>query len=169
MRAKSAVAALGLLGSCAGPRRFARVSERLYRGGQPSAAHLAALRSLGVRTIIDLRHENARARRDEAATARQLELGFVSLPFAGIRSPDPELLHRIVDAMADPRLGDVYVHCRVGRDRTSLVVALYRVWKEGWPPARAWQREARDFGYRGWLFLRPLARTFRRLTTAAAT
>jgi protein tyrosine/serine phosphatase len=155
---------LQALSSPSGPLRFARVSARLYRGGQPSADHLLQLRALGVRTVIDLRGEDPAARSAEEAAADRLGLTFYSVPFSGTRTPDEALLRRIVATMADGQDGAVYVHCQRGRDRTSLAVALYRVWIDGWAPERAWQLEARDYGYRGWLFLRPLERAFRRLT-----
>ena len=125
-----------------GPARFGVVRDGLYRGGQPNARHLQLLRQLGVDTVIDLRHGNTDA---EAAEAKRLGMRFVRFPFYGIFGADAGFLGRIVDAIAHG--GRVYVHCQVGRDRTSLVIALYRVVVEKWEPSLAWKHEAIDYGY----------------------
>jgi protein tyrosine phosphatase (PTP) superfamily phosphohydrolase (DUF442 family) len=151
-----------------GPTRFQQVAPALYRGGQPTAAQLAALHALGVRTIVDLRN-TASAVANERAEADRLGLRFLSFPFSGLAKPDPAQLRAIVAALADPANGAVYVHCQQGRDRTSLVVALYRVWHDGWSPELAWQREADDYGHGGWrhIFFRKLDRAFVTLTGAS--
>jgi protein tyrosine/serine phosphatase len=152
------------LHSTAGPTRFSQVTTQLYRGGQPTETQLRLLYQLGVRTIVNLRNEGDDDRAAEERIAAQLGLRFLHFPFSGIMSPDPALLRRIVNAIQDQKDGAVYVHCHAGRDRTSLVVALYRVWVEGWSPNDAWQHEARDFGHSGLFFLRALDQTFQRLT-----
>jgi tyrosine-protein phosphatase SIW14 len=152
------------------PVRFAQVGPRLYRGGQPDAAQLAELYARGVRTVISLRQE-----RDvvagEAAAAERLGMRFLNFGFSGFADPDPALLRTIVDAMRASGDGAVYVHCRAGRDRTSLVVALYRVWVEAWTPGDAWRLEADDFGHGGWQhwWFRRLDRAFQRLTSPSAS
>ena len=125
-----------------GPAHFGVVRDGLYRGGQPTAHHLQLLRELGVETVIDLRHGNTDK---EAAEAERLGMRFVRFPFYGIFGADSAFLARIVEAIRGG--GRVYVHCRVGRDRTSLVIALYRVLVDGWDPVTAWRREAIDYGY----------------------
>jgi protein tyrosine/serine phosphatase len=139
--------ALADLQSEAGPARFGMVNERLYRGGQPSADHLHMLHALGVTKIIDLRRERLDLVNAERATARELGMQFVELPFYGIFGTDPAFLGRVVEEMASPGEGAVYVHCSNGRDRTSLAVALYRVVVERWQPDEAWEREAIGYGY----------------------
>src|SRR5690349_16803011 len=134
--------------------RFAAVEPGLYRGGQPTARQLGWLRELGVGTVISLRSEDTHAVKAEADVARALGMRFVHVPFSGVSTPEPALLHRVVDAMRDTGAGAVYVHCHVGRDRTSLVVALYRVWVDHWSAEDAWQKESRDFGHRGWPWFR---------------
>jgi protein tyrosine/serine phosphatase len=151
------------------PVRFAQVGPRLYRGGQPSEAQLAELYARGVRTVICLRSEHDVVANESAAAGR-LGMRFLNFGFSGFHDPDPALLHKIVAAMQDGGDGAVYVHCRAGRDRTSLVVALYRVWVDAWAPGEAWRREADDYGHGGWQhwFFRKLDRAFYRLTAPAA-
>jgi protein tyrosine/serine phosphatase len=130
-----------------GPANFDMVDPQLYRGGQPTAEHLGALRELGVTKIVDLRRERLSVRWSERSVARELGMQFVELPFFGPFGAEPEFLTRVVSELTDAGGGAVYVHCDDGRDRTSLAVALHRVEVDGWDPDRAWQREAIAYGF----------------------
>ncbi len=160
----AASAAFDLLASARGPDRFAQVTPSIYRGGQPTAAQLRLLRQLRVRTIVALVDDPAVVRAETEAAAR-LGLTVHNYPLSGLSEPDPTLLRRVVAELRAPE-SPVYVHCRRGRDRTSLVVALYRVLVEGWDPAVAWRHEALDFGHGGLraIFFRRLDRAYTRLT-----
>jgi len=142
------------------PPRFARVDDRLYRGGQPTADQLRLLHALGVTKIVDLRRERLDLRREERATARELGMQFVELPFFGLFGADPQFLDHVIDELRADDGGAVYVHCDNGRDRTSLVVALYRVVVQGWSPNQAWKKEALDFGHVPKLVNREISLTF---------
>ena len=161
---ESASLAYHALQSAEGPTRFSQVAQGLYRGGQPTAHQLQLLHDLGVRTVINLRQSDVS---EEQASAERLGMRFLHFPFSGISQPDGTLLQEIVKAI-DPSGGAVYVHCKQGRDRTSLVIALYRVIRQGWAPDLAWQSEAVDFGHRGWPFMRGLERAFRKLVAVDA-
>jgi tyrosine-protein phosphatase SIW14 len=152
-----------VLQSAAGPLRFAQVGPRLFRGGQPSAEHLVQLRALGIDTLIDLRRESRDKREAEAGRARALGIRYLHFPFYGVFGADPRFLDGILRAMRDEANGRVYIHCKRGRDRTSLLVALYRVLVEGWDPAVAWQREVLDFGYQATFWYRRMGSSFRRM------
>ena len=54
---------------------------------------------------------------------------------------------RVLEILADPESGPVYVHCRRGCDRTGAVIACYRILVENWDAERA-IAEARSFGMR---------------------
>ncbi len=130
------------------PIRFAQVTDRLYRGGQPEEHHMSGLSALGVRTIVNLRREASAVARREIEQADQLGMRVVRLPFYGIFGAKPALIASILAELRRPENGIVYVHCRGGRDRTSLAVALYRVVAEGMAAEDAWQQEAVAFGHR---------------------
>jgi protein tyrosine/serine phosphatase len=150
------------LASNAGPPRFARVAEGIYRGGQPSRKDLEALHQLGVRTIIDLRREDDDAWQQEQATAQSLGMRCLRYPFYGVFGADDDFLHEIVGHL---RNRNVYVHCRHGRDRTSLLVALYRVLVEHWEPKLAWKLEVIDYGSQQNFFYRALRTAFDRMVS----
>jgi protein tyrosine/serine phosphatase len=146
-----------------GPLRFARVGAGLFRGGQPSHRHLALLHAIGVRTIVCLRREAAPAWRAEAAEAKRLGMRFLHFPWYGIFGARDALIDGVVAAMRDWSTGAVYVHCKRGRDRTSVVVARYRVLVEGWAPELAWQREVLDYGWKSICVYRKLRAVFDRI------
>jgi protein tyrosine phosphatase (PTP) superfamily phosphohydrolase (DUF442 family) len=148
------------LASPKGPPRFARVSENLYRGGQPSKRNLELLRSLGVTTVINLRREDESTWRAEEAEALRLGMHFMHFPFYGIFGADKLFVERILSEM---KKGHVYIHCKNGRDRTSLMVALYRVLEEDWDPHVAWKLEAINYGSAQTFFYRQLHVTFARM------
>jgi len=156
----SPASALKELSGPAGPDRFARVDDALYRGGQPSRRHLELLRALGVRTIVNLRREDARQWLQEELDARQLGFEFFHFPFYGVFGADERFVMNILQVV---RRGRVYLHCKHGRDRTSLIVALYRVMQEGWDAHEAWQREAIDYGSLQTLSYRQLRVTYARM------
>jgi protein tyrosine phosphatase (PTP) superfamily phosphohydrolase (DUF442 family) len=149
MAATDRAPALAELEGPGGPKRFAVVRDGLYRGGQPTPHHLELLRSLGVDTVVDLRLPDGDSRREQE-TAKRLGMRFVNVPFTGLLRVDPGFVARAVEAVRGG--GKVYVHCNVGRDRTSLVVSMYRVLVEGVEPNAAWQQNAVAFGYKRGLF-----------------
>jgi protein tyrosine/serine phosphatase len=149
------------LRSVSGPTRFAQVDAHLYRGGQPTAAQVRRLHQLGIGTIVSLRGDD-RDDDGEEATARELGIKFERVALNALSTPDGAVLRQIV-ALIQQSPNPVYVHCAQGRDRTSLIVALYRVWVNKWEPKRAWQREAREYGHAAPWF-RGLDRAFAAVT-----
>jgi hypothetical protein len=154
---------------------LARVAANVYRGGRPDlgAGGLASLRALGVAEVIDLEGGDLAApskrrvpgwraviRRlepgeDPKRIAREREAGspdidVVSEPLNSLDPITPEeaaRLDRILRRLK-AAVRPIYVHCEHGRDRTGLVIALYRVRYEGWTAERA-AAEMRAFGHTG--------------------
>jgi protein tyrosine/serine phosphatase len=158
-RSEEARAAHAFLHSDEGPPRFAHVGDQLYRGGQPSRRHLEALWVLGVRTVINLRREERKLWRAEQQAAEALGMKFFRFPFYGVFGAKEAFLEEILAQMST---GGLYIHCKHGRDRTSLLIALYRVYHEGWDPEVAWQREVLAYGYQPTYFYRKVRSTFDR-------
>lgn len=111
---------------------FAQVSPNLYRGGQPTRAGFAALREMGVRTVVNLRDESDADRE----LTEGLGLNYVHLPSSAwtIGERRAEAFLRIVNDRANQ---PVFVHCRRGADRTGFAVAAYRMAAQGWTAAEA--------------------------------
>ena len=122
---------------------FHRVDADLYRGGRPAYHDDVYLKfaELGIRTVVNL-EGGAEARREQEAIERvntklaeqgKPALTFVSFPinsFTGtvLGSPSNQgmgVLFREIANAPKP----IYVHCEHGKDRTGMVVALYRLWR----------------------------------------
>lgn len=129
------------------PPRFGKVTDSLYRGGQPSLAFVAELNELGVKTIINLRREDGATRRAEQREAERLGMRFFHFPFYGIFGASRRFLDAVLVEVARPDNGVVYVHCKNGADRTSLVVGSHRVAHHGWSAERAWRDEFVAYGH----------------------
>ncbi|MBW2527856.1 MAG: tyrosine-protein phosphatase [Deltaproteobacteria bacterium] len=116
------------------------MTPNLYRGAQPTAAGMAELSRLGVRTVVNLR---------KLSSDRDL-MGALPLDYEHLGmtawDPDDEEVVAFLKIATDPARQPVFVHCKHGADRTGLVVAVYRVVVEGWSKQAA-IREMTDGGY----------------------
>jgi len=113
---------------------FAVVSPGVYRGGRPDQPGVARLVELGVRTIVDLEDDDE-AIDAERGWALANRLTFISQPMNGLDTPDDGQVNRTLAQIAGDQ--PVFVHCMQGKDRTGLIIALYRVLYEGWTPKAA--------------------------------
>lgn len=121
--------------SIPGIPNFHQVNPRLYRGAQPSADAWPKLATLGIKTVIDLRRESEHSIADEAKAVEAAGMRYVSFPMDGFATPTAEQMARVL-GLVDT--GDtVFVHCKLGMDRTGSVVAAYRIAREGWENPRA--------------------------------
>src|SRR5687767_2100907 len=93
-------------------KNFGKVNDNYFRGSQPHRAHLAALRAMGVKTIIDLRRDFVAAERQ---WARELGLEYFNLPFKPYQPATKEQTEYFLRLVNDPKNGPVYVHCRGGQ------------------------------------------------------
>ena len=136
-------AVLGLLLSCpasaAAGLRVTEVAPGIYVGSAPnSPADYRHLCQLGIRTVIDSRPFRPLASRRERRAVQRRGMTYLHIPIdyhpAGDHGP-----HRVLEHLMNPAHHPIYLHCQLGRDRTGLVVALYRVRVQGWPPAAAYE------------------------------
>ena len=121
------------------------VSPGIYRGARPDARGLRDLAALGVRTDLDL-ETSASTTAIEEQQAVAAGVTFLPEPMSYLRAPSDELVDRLLGELNDPALQPVFLHCKLGNDRTGLIVALDRVINEGWTPEVAWN-EMMDLGF----------------------
>ena len=118
-----------------GVPNFHPVNARLFRGGQPSVAAWPKLAALGITTVIDLRRESEHSTAAEAKAVEAAGMGYVSFPMNGFATPSAEQIEELLTLI---ETGDtVFVHCKVGMDRTGVVVAAYRIAREHWANQQA--------------------------------
>ena len=103
--------------SAEGPRRFAQVAPHLYRGGEPTLAHLTLLARLGVRTAIDLRDTPSTVA-IERTCVESLGMIHRCFAFSGRSDPAPDLLRAIVAVLQNP--GGHGVYCIAASAATAL-------------------------------------------------
>jgi uncharacterized protein (TIGR01244 family) len=128
--------------SIQGISNFDTVTEGvLYRGGQPSREGIKSLKKQGVRTIVNLRADTLPWEKEEVEKAG---MNYVFIPTLAEKT-DPASIERFLRAM-ETEEKPVFVHCRFGRDRTGLNVAMYRIIDQGWARDEA-IRELHEHGY----------------------
>jgi tyrosine-protein phosphatase SIW14 len=127
---------------------FARVNERLYRGGQPTKEAFKKLADLGVNTIINLRSGDERAA-SEQANVEAAGLRYFNIPFKRRGRPTEAQIVQVLSLIDDKENGVVFLHCHKGEDRTGMVVALFRIMHDGWTDQQA-IREAEQLGMKFW-------------------
>ena len=127
---------------------FHRVSENLYRGGQPTVEGIRRLAALGIKTIISFRDARENVRREQQA-AEENGIRFINLHLSNWFAARDAEIHKIIDVIMNPEHHPVFIHCKRGADRTGTVVAVYRMLVEGWT-AREAKREAKLRGIGWW-------------------
>ena len=131
---------------------FGLVDEGVYKGSKPRTdADYRFLQSRHVKYIVDLqflpfldRSERQRAKR----------YGMVFVPArmnASPVSPSQKHVEAILAILRDKRYHPVYFHCALGRDRTNVVAALYKMYFLGMSQQNA-LRYMDESGYKdGWV------------------
>lgn len=108
-----------------------RLSPSLYSGGDPHGAEsLAALKKLGIRTIISVDGVTP-----DVETAKRLGIRYVHLPIGYDGVPRDQAVRMVKAVKTLP--GPVYVHCHHGIHRGPAAVAVCGMASEGWSKERA--------------------------------
>ncbi len=132
-----------------GLKNVGRIESDVYRGAQPSLEGYATLKEMGIRTVINLRTSESERSKVEAAGMRSVEI-----PLSMLSNGNRDKVDRVIAVMADPSNRPVFVHCRLGEDRTGIVIAAYRMKIQGWPLSLA-EKEMDTFGFnKVWINLR---------------
>ena len=103
-----------------------KVSNRLYRGAQPTTEGMKQLKAMGVRTVINLR--KLHSDRDEIGDTG---LAYEHIYFNPLHPEDKEVV-RFLQIVTDKTRTPAFVHCQHGADRTGTMSALYRIVVQGW-------------------------------------
>lgn len=117
-------------GEVSGIENFAKVSDVLYRGAQPSAAGFGTLKQMGIRTVVDLRgkiHHDA---------LEGTGLRGVQIPSSAAR-PDERQIVEFLRLVREPANQPVFVHDEHGDARTGCYVAAYRMIEQNWTSREA--------------------------------
>lgn len=121
---------------------FGRVSANLYRGGVPNDQGLKVLKEMGFDVVVDMRRGQNKTEQD---TVTKMGMKYVSIP-SRCPFPSDEPWARFLKVMRENQDKKVFVHCRLGDDRTGMAVVAYRISEEGWSGPEALQ-EMKTFGF----------------------
>jgi protein tyrosine phosphatase (PTP) superfamily phosphohydrolase (DUF442 family) len=133
---------IATLQKASGIPRFAEVTPNLYRGGDPNQKDMETLKRNGINIVVNMR--GGRHSREEAR-ARKLGMRYVSIPWH-CPLPQDEPFARFLKLVEENPTKKIFVHCRLGDDRTGMAVAAYRMAEEGWSAEEA-MKEMRAFGF----------------------
>lgn len=106
-----------------------KVNDNLYRGGKPKGDGFRQLKAMGVHKVVDLGFHFWEIDYSHG------DLQYVHIPFYTYNAKDAQVVQFLRElAQSD---GPVYVHCRLGADRTGFMIAVYRVAVCGWSREKA--------------------------------
>jgi tyrosine-protein phosphatase SIW14 len=123
-----------------GVPNFGKVTPTLYRGGQPTKEGFTNLGKLGIDIVVDLRGSRA----SERLVVTGLGMRYVALPWQ-CYSPRDEVFAQFLTLLRENPGKKVFVHCKVGDDRTGMEIAAYRMAEQGWTAEEA-RREMEAYG-----------------------
>jgi tyrosine-protein phosphatase SIW14 len=121
---------------------FGEVTPTLFRGAQPTLEGLEALAKMGVDIVVDGRGNRTDS---EGKEVGKLGMQYVAIPWHCPR-PNDDVFVRFLKVFQENPNKKVFVHCRLGEDRTGMMVAAYRMATQGWTPDEAMQ-EMHLFGF----------------------
>ena len=104
-------------------RNFGKMDNRLYRGAQPNESDYKDLKTLGVKTVVDLTDSpKSYEKRDVEA----LGMRYVNIPMSDSSYPKAEQINAFLKLVNDSSTGTMFLHCAGGRHRTGVMGAVYR-------------------------------------------
>jgi protein tyrosine/serine phosphatase len=145
----------------------------VYRSGQLSGSQFSArIRENGIRTIIDLRGNNAGSPwyDDEVRASDAAGVRHVDFPISASRQLTDQQISRLAGLLtSSPR--PILIHCEGGADRTGLASALYKLVVDESPPSEAAAQLSFRYGHFPWFWSGTAAMdlTFARAVSHTAT
>ena len=127
-------------------KNFGQMDERFYRGARPKIKDFAALKQLGINTVIDLTED----KKYDAGDVEAAGMNYVNIPIRDKSYPTEENIAAFLAVIDDKDTGVFYVHCAGGRHRTGDMGALYRFTKYGWDFDKAYQEMKNYDFYSSW-------------------
>jgi tyrosine-protein phosphatase SIW14 len=124
-----------------GVPNFGQITPTLYRGGLPSNAGFKALAKMDVKIVVDTRANS----KSEEQQVQKLGMQYVAIPWH-CPWPKDEVFAKFLKLLRENEGKRVFVHCRLGDDRTGMMTAAYRMAEEGWSADEA-MKEMQAFGF----------------------
>jgi tyrosine-protein phosphatase SIW14 len=134
--------AIGQKRKIKGVGNFGEVTPTLFRGAQPSREGLEALAKMGIDIVVDARGNRTDS---EGKEVGRLGMQYVAIPWH-CPFPNDDVHVRFLKLLQENPRKRVFVHCRLGDDRTGMMIAAYRMAAQGWTAEEA-MNEMQQFGF----------------------
>jgi hypothetical protein len=135
-------------------KHFGSVDDGVYKGSRPkSDADYRFLQSLHVKYIVDLQVLPVMSFFEKRKAKKYGITLITGTMNASPISPSEKHVNKILAILGNDRYHPVYFHCKLGRDRTAIIAALYKMYFLGMRPeeARQYLRQS-GYGFKyGWL------------------
>jgi Tyrosine phosphatase family len=140
--------------------RFAQLDDGVYKGSKPrNDADFQFLESKHIKYILELNFLPFLSK-PEKGKAKKYGMTLLSVHMnASPLAPSEKHVARIMSILRDKRFHPIYLHCDIGRDRTSLIAGLYEIYYHGMSPQDAWQK-MKGYGFKDSWTLRGLKTYF---------
>lgn len=109
-------------------KNFGQMDDRFYRGARPKESDFAALKALGIQTVIDLTDNTPKERGFVEAQGMR----YVNIAIPDKEDPSDAQIQEFLNVVNNPATGKFFVHCAGGRHRTGVMGAVYRFNKYHW-------------------------------------
>jgi tyrosine-protein phosphatase SIW14 len=124
-----------------GVSNLGEVTTTLYRGGQPTKEGFDNLAKMGISIVVDLRASHLSEREE----VTNLRMQYVAIPWHCFHPQDAAFAQFLTLLRENPGK-KVFVHCRLGHDRTGMMIAAYRMAEQGWTAEEA-RKEMEAYGF----------------------
>ncbi|MBI4358492.1 MAG: dual specificity protein phosphatase family protein [Candidatus Omnitrophica bacterium] len=125
---------------------FHEAAPGVYRSGLISEEASPYLKELGIKTVVSFDNNKHRAKAEEERL-RRLGIDLIPIPWSGWDYPDDEVISKVIELIESPERRPILVHCKHGQERTGVVIASWRIAKQGWQAEKAYQ-EMKAHGFR---------------------
>ena len=134
---------MGTRKNSVGLPNFGEVTPNLFGEGSPELMGSKTLKEMGVSIVVDMRSGPERSRENSG----RRNWGCSTFRFHGIVPfPTDEAFAQFLKVVEENPQKKIFVHCRLGDDRTGMAVAAYRMADEGWSAEEALD-EMEKFGF----------------------
>ncbi|MGZ6276999.1 MAG: fused DSP-PTPase phosphatase/NAD kinase-like protein, partial [Syntrophales bacterium] len=103
-----------------------KINDNLYRSAQPTKRGMKNLKTLGIRTIINLRPFYY-----DTDEIRGTELLNEELSIKPWHIEDEDVI-RVLKKIREKENGPFLIYCEYGADRSGVMTAMYRILEQGW-------------------------------------
>ncbi|MGZ6222535.1 MAG: fused DSP-PTPase phosphatase/NAD kinase-like protein [Syntrophales bacterium] len=103
-----------------------KINDNLYRSGEPTKQGMKTLKTLGIRTVINLRAFYYGANKIRGTGLLNEELSVKPWHI------EDEDVIRVLKKIREKENGPFLIYCEYGADRSGVMTAMYRILEQGW-------------------------------------